>query len=297
MAFDTIPGSAMFDRNASIDAILGALDEVGFAVIERAADAATMDRLDADFDPYMNRVALGATEFAGYRTRRINNLLAKSATCGALAMHPLVLALCDRVLLPYCVRYHLHVTSLIELQPGERAQGLHRDGAIYPVRFPSIPMTLAAFWACTDFTAENGGTSVVPGSHRWEHDREPEPEEIVPTVMPRGSVLIYTSNLIHGSGDNRSTGPRRGMALHYNLGWLRQEENQFLSLPPEIARSLPEPLARLVGYDFGAPYLGFVEAGHPLTLLRDTTPTDMARTSPEAEARAKAIKPIVIADW
>ncbi len=296
MAFDTLPRNAVLDRSASIDAIQAALDEFGFAVIERLADAATMDRLDADFDPWMNAVPLGATEFAGYRTRRINNLLAKSATCGELAMHPMVLALCDHVLLPYCVRYHLHVTSLIELQPGERAQGLHRDGAIYPVRFPSIPMTLAAFWACTDFTEENGGTSVVPGSHRWAHEREPTPDEIVPTMMPRGSVLIYTSNLIHGSGDNRSDGPRRGMALHYNLGWLRQEENQFLSLPPEIARTLPEALARLVGYDFGAPYLGFVEAGHPLTLLRDATPADMARSSPEADRRAREIKPIVVAE-
>jgi ectoine hydroxylase-related dioxygenase (phytanoyl-CoA dioxygenase family) len=289
---DNAPQKFRFGPAASVDAIGSALDAVGFAVIERVADEETMDRLNAEFDPYMNAVMLGATEFAGYRTRRINNLLAKSATCGELAMHPLLLALCDRVLLPYCIRYHLHVTSLIELQPGERAQGLHRDGSIYPVRFPSIPMTLAAFWACTDFTAENGGTNVVPGSHRWEHDREPKPEEIVPTIMPRGSVLIYTSNLIHGSGDNRSNGPRRGMALHYNLGWLRQEENQFLSLPPEIARTLPEALARLVGYDFGAPYLGFVEAGHPLTLLRETTPADMARTSPEADRRAKEIKPI-----
>jgi ectoine hydroxylase-related dioxygenase (phytanoyl-CoA dioxygenase family) len=289
-----VPLDAILDRNATLDRIHETLEEVGYVVIERAADADTMDRLDADFDPYMNAVPLGATDFAGYRTRRINNLLAKSPACGELALHPLVLGLCDRVLLPYCVRYHLHVTSLIELQPGERAQGLHRDGAIYPVQFPSIPMTLASFWACTDFTAGNGGTSVVPGSHRWPQDREPRAEEIVSTVMPRGSVLLYTSNLIHGSGDNRSNGPRRGMALHYNLGWLRQEENQYLSLPPEIARHLPEPLQRLVGYDFGAPYLGFVEAGHPLTLLRASTPADMARTSPEADARAAALKPIVV---
>jgi ectoine hydroxylase-related dioxygenase (phytanoyl-CoA dioxygenase family) len=282
------------DRNATLDRIHETLEEVGYVVIERAADSETMDRLDADFDPYMNAVPLGTTDFAGYRTRRINNLLAKSAACGELALHPLVLGLCDRVLLPFCVRYHLHVTSLIELQPGERAQRLHRDGAIYPVQFPSIPMTLASFWACTDFTAGNGGTSVVPGSHHWPQDREPRAEEIVSTVMPRGSVLLYTSNLIHGSGDNCSNGPRRGMALHYNLGWLRQEENQFLSLPPEIARNLPEPLQRLVGYDFGAPYLGFVEAGHPLTLLRASTPADMARTSQEADARAAALKPIVV---
>lgn len=289
-----MPRDPVLDRSASLDEIQETLEEIGYAIVERAADAATLGRLNADFDPYMDRIQLGRTDFAGYRTKRINNLLAKSRTCHELAMHPLVLGICDRVLLPHCVRYHLHVTGIIELQPGERSQGLHRDGAIYPVRFPSIPMTLAAFWACNDFTAENGGTSLVPGSHRWPHDREPRPEEIVTTVMPRGSVLLYTSNLIHGGGENRSNVTRRGMALHYNLGWLRQEENQYLSLPPTLARDLPEPLQRLIGYDLGAPYLGFVEAGHPQALLRDSVPADMARTSPEAEARAKQLKPLII---
>jgi len=291
-----LPPDPRFDRTASADAVYAALEDVGYAIVERLGDAAVMDRLDAELGPHIDAVQLGHTDFAGYRTKRVNNLLAKSVAAGELALNPLVMAVCDRVLLPHCVRYHLHVTGIIELQPGERAQGLHRDGGIYPVRLPSIPMTLATFWACNDFTAENGGTSLVPGSHRWPHDREARPEEVVSTVMPRGSVLFYTSNLIHGGGTNRANLVRRGMALHYNLGWLRQEENQFLSLPPDKARALPEALQRLIGYDFGAPYLGFVESGHPLTLVRESLPADMARTSPEAEARAKALHPLVVTE-
>ena len=291
-----MPLDPVLDRAASAEAVGAALDEAGYAIVERVADPALMDRLDAEFAPHLDAVQLGHTEFAGYRTKRINNLLAKSRAAQELALHPLVLALCDRVLLPYCLRYHLHVTALIELQPGERAQVLHRDGSIYPVRLPSIPTTLATFWACNDFTAENGGTNLVPGSHRWPHDREPRPEEVVSTVMPRGSVLFYTSNLIHGGGANRATVTRRGMALHYNLGWLRQEENLFLSLPPAIARALPEPLQRLVGYDFGGPYLGFVESGHPQTLLRASLPADMARSSPELEERKKRMKRLTLSE-
>lgn len=282
-----------FARDASAEAVVAALEEHGYAVVERLADAATIDAINADFEPHLDRVQRGTTAFAGFKSRRINNLIAKSPACGRLALHPLVMAVCDRVLLPYCVRYHLHVTSLIELLPGEVAQELHRDGGIYPIRFPGIPMTLATIWALTDFTADNGGTNVVPGSHRWPHERAPRPDEAVPTVMPRGSVLIYTSSFFHGSGANRSNGVRRGMALHYNLGWLRQEENQYLSLPPDIARALPPELQRLVGYDFGAPYLGFVEAGHPQALL-GLAGADMARASPEAIERAKAITPIPI---
>ena len=284
-----------FDRDAAPGDVAGAIDDVGYAIVEGLADAAAMDRLNADFDPHVDAVMVGRTDFAGRRTKRINNLLAKSTACQELAMNPLVLAVCDRILLPHCVRYHLHVTSLIELQPGEEAQVPHRDGGIYPVRFPSIPLTVGTIWACSDFTAENGGTNLVPGSQCWEHGREARPEEVVPAVMPRGSVLIYTSNFIHGSGENRSNGVRRGMALHYNLGWLRQEENQYLSLPPEAARALPDALQRLIGYDLGGPYLGFVEDGNPHVLLEDGDERDMTRSTPEIEEAARRIKPISMA--
>ena len=283
---------AVFDRDATADDVTASLEKVGYAVVRELADRETMDRVNGDFDPYLGEVKLGATEFAGFKTRRINNLIAKSAACGELALYPLVLSVCDHVLLPYCARYHLHVTTVIELQPGEKTQGLHRDGGIYPVRFPSIPMTLATIWALSDFTADNGGTNVVPGSHLWPHERSHRPEEVISTVMPRGSVLIYTSNFLHGSGENRSNGVRRGMALHYNLGWLRQEENQYLSLPPPVAKKLPPELQRLVGYDFGGPYLGFVEEGNPQALLQEGGERNMARTSAEMQEAAARIKPI-----
>ena len=285
--------SPEFDRDASPEVIATSLEEHGYAIVHELADPGMVSRLNADFDPYIDAVQLGRTVFAGHGTKRINNLIAKSGACQELAMHPTILGLCDHVLLPHCARYHLHVTLLVELLPGEKAQELHRDGGIYPIRLPSIPMTLATMWACNDFTAENGGTRVVPGSHRWEHGRKPRPEEIVSTVMPAGSVLLYTSNLIHGSGDNLSGGNRRGMALHYNLGWLRQEENQYLSIPPEKARDIPGEVLKLIGYDFGGPYLGFVEEGHPLALADPNHPRDMDRTGgPEISGRSARLKPL-----
>ncbi|WP_439813692.1 phytanoyl-CoA dioxygenase family protein [Zavarzinia sp. CC-PAN008] len=278
-----MPPGTVFPADAPIAAIIAAIEEHGFAVVTHAADPALVDAANADFDPYLDKVQLGRTDFAGFKTRRINNLIAKSPACGRIAMHPVVMQVCDHFLLPHCVRYHLHVTSLIELGPGERAQEIHRDQSIYPVRYPAPPMTVATIWAMEDFTPINGGTNVAPGSHRWEHERKPQPHEMVATVMPRGSVLIYLGNVLHGSGTNASNATRRAMTLQYNLGWLRQEENQYLSLPPDVARTLPVELQKLVGYDFGGSYLGFVEAGHPLALTGEA-PHDMARTSVEAEA-------------
>jgi len=288
------PTITTFDGEVAADAVIAELESNGCAIVMRRAGDDCMRRLHAELQPYLDEAPVGRTDFAGRASRRRNGLVAKSEACRELAVDPLVLAVCDGVLGPYCVSYRLHVTVLIELMPGEVRQPLHRDGEIYPVRHPAPPMTLSTFWAYTDFTAENGATLIAPGSHRWAHEREPQAHELVQAVMPEGSVLLYTSSVWHGSEANHSEGVRTGMALHYNLGWLRQEENQVLSSPPEIARHFPEQLQRLIGYDLGGPYLGFVEQGNPIRLLRDDGDGDYARTEPALDARRATIEPIPI---
>lgn len=294
------PAITTFDRDATAAAVIAELDANGCAIVERRSGDDCLGRLRAELQPYLEEASFGRTDFAGRTSRRRNGLVAKSEACRELAIDPLVLAVCDGVLGPHCVKYRLHVTVLIELLPGEVRQPLHRDGGIYPVQHPAPPMTLSAFWAYTDFTEANGATLIAPGSHRWPHEREPEAYELVQAVMPEGSVLLYTSSVWHGSEANRSDGVRTGMGLHYNLGWLRQEENQVLSSPPEVARHFPEQLQRLIGYDLGGPYLGFVEDGNPIRLLRDhgdgDKDGDFARTEPALDARREAIQPIPIGD-
>ncbi|MGB1734611.1 MAG: phytanoyl-CoA dioxygenase family protein [Acidimicrobiales bacterium] len=246
-----------YDCNVTAEQLITELDANGCVIVEGHINDTRMRRLHTELQPYLDNAPLGKTDFAGRTSRRRNGLLTKSETCRELAIDPLVLAVCDGVLGPNCVNYRLHVTMLVELMPGEVRQEIHRDGEIYPVRHPAPPMTLAAFWAYTDFTKENGATLVAPGSHRWPQERQPEDHELVQAVMPQGSMLLYTSSVWHGNAANHSDAVRTGMGLHYSLGWLRQEENQVLSSPPEVARNFPERLQRLIGYDFGGPYLGF----------------------------------------
>ncbi len=97
-------------------------------------------------------------------------------------------------------------------------------------------------WAISDFRADNGATLIVPGSHTWPADRQAPPEEVRSAEMPAGSVLFWAGGLLHGAGANVSTDWRYGVILIYSLGWVRQEENQYLDLPPErIASCLPAP--------------------------------------------------------
>ena len=111
----------------------------------------------------------------------------------------------------------------------------------------------------SDFTEENGATRVVVGSNLREDKLSFGPDDTQPAEMARGSVLFYSGSVYHGGGANRSDTTRIGLNITYNVAWLRQEENQYLSVPREVAETLPTELLRLMGYDRGAYALGYID--------------------------------------
>jgi ectoine hydroxylase-related dioxygenase (phytanoyl-CoA dioxygenase family) len=70
-------------------------------------------------------------------------------------------------------------------------------------------------------------------------------------------VVVYLGSVMHGGGANRSDKPRMGLVNTYSLGWLRQEENHYLSIPREVADSYPERIRRLMGYQGHGRILGW----------------------------------------
>jgi ectoine hydroxylase-related dioxygenase (phytanoyl-CoA dioxygenase family) len=69
---------------------------------------------------------------------------------------------------------------------------------------------------------------------------------------------------LHGAGPNTTNGWRFGTFASYSLGWLRQEENHYLNVPPDIARTLAPELRRIVGYQIVDPSLGFADTNADL---------------------------------
>jgi ectoine hydroxylase-related dioxygenase (phytanoyl-CoA dioxygenase family) len=245
--------------NAAPEQIAAVIARDGCAIVDRVASPEQLAKFASEVEPYERSNAAGSDDFAGRRTKRTGALIARSATARDFVTHPVVLGTVARVL-AHATGHQLHLTQLISIGPGEPMQQIHRDQWAFDFfPFPNgYEVQCNTIWAITDFTAENGATRVIPGSHRYADKLKFVEEQTEPAEMVAGSVLFYTGALYHGGGANRSQHVRRGLNLTYNLAWLRQEENQYLACPLEIARTLPEPLLRLMGYARGAYALGYV---------------------------------------
>ena len=238
-----------FDRNAGRDEIVAALREVGAVILTAQADAETVDavarELRAGFDAEGRETE---SDFNGYSTLRISGILAHSRSSAELIGHQRVLDIIDPILLPHCISYRTGSCTGIEVLPGETDQELHTDASIYPMRIPGVEWQVNVMWALDDFTAENGATRVVPYSHVWKGPERPATDGVVQAVMAKGSALVYLGSVLHGSGANRTDASRMGLINTYSLGWLRQEENHYLTIPRDIADSYPERIRWLIGY-------------------------------------------------
>lgn len=249
-----------FTPVSPVENILSALDHDGAAIIVGLADER---QLATQLKPYLEQSKASDGPFYGYNTHRIGGLISKSKICQNLATHPLILAVMDHLLLPSCDKYQLNLTQAIEIKPGERAQFLHRDDAMFPTAGVMESM-VNVIYAVTDFTADNGATRLIPGSHNWPADRQPLEGETVSCEMPAGSCLIYRGSVLHAGSANISEEGRIGAVISYGLGWLKQAENFFLSIPWETVQDYPVRLQNLLGYQLHKPNLGWVEGVDPL---------------------------------
>jgi len=251
---------AHLSRDARPEEVAALVGRDGAAVVDDVAESALLDRIDAELRPYFDATPSGPDDFSGRRTRRTGSLVARSPSCRELVQHPLALG-AARALLEHATNIQLHLTQAIAIGPGETAQPIHRDQWAFDFfPFPQgYEVQCNTIWAMTDFTEENGATRVVVGSNHAADKLSFGHGDTEPAEMRRGSVLLYSGSVYHGGGANRSGQTRLGLNITYNVAWLRQEENQYLSCPRELAETLPTDLLRLMGYDRGAYALGYID--------------------------------------
>ena len=262
--------------DSSAQTLADALRKDGAVIVRDVLSSAMLDRIDSEFAPLIERAERGRDDFTGRSTKRIGALVSRSPACRDVVMNPLILGAANDFLGPYCEKIQLHLTQVIDIEPGQGAQALHRDRLAWGGYLPKpIEPQFNSLWALTDFTSANGATHIVPGSHEWPLERNATPEDTIQAEMARGSVLLYSGTIIHGGGANTARAPRIGLNITYCLGWLRQEENQFLSCPPEVARELDSDLTDLLGYSMGNYALGYYSEPQMLEGKPDTLPPEM----------------------
>jgi ectoine hydroxylase-related dioxygenase (phytanoyl-CoA dioxygenase family) len=241
----------------------------------------------------------GRNPFEGLSTKRIYSLPDKSRAFDPFAIHPTVLALNDYFLQPH---YLLNTFQSSTIEPGEEKQVMHTDDGLIPlprpkplmgivcVPFPSDEKLLlfssvfvldyisticqrsamlnkplqGTMISLDAFTTTNGATTVIPGSHLWSDERLPSREEMVPVVMPAGSMVYFLNTLWHSGGANSSSAPRRSLNVQYCQPWIRSFENMTVAKGWEDLDELPPRLLALLGFSTHS-FMGAVDGRSPRT--------------------------------
>lgn len=256
---------------ASAEAVSASLLEHGYAIVDELVPNALMDRIDAEMGPHVAATPYGQDAFVGKQTRRTGSMIARSPAARELVMNPLAIATAGKFL-GHASTFQLHLTQIISVYPGSAAQPLHQDQLAWDFfPFPDDYHTQCnLLWAMTDYTEEMGATRVVPGSQYKGSKQTYTQADSLPAVMKRGSALFYTGKVFHGAGANVSDRLRQAINITYAVGWVRQEENQYLSCPIEIARTLPDDLLKVMGYQMGCFAMGYVrDFEDPMVVIRE----------------------------
>lgn len=259
---------------------LAELDAQGYTIIPDFLSPQVLTSVREGLAPHL-RSHSGRNNFEGFQTERVYTLVGRGKVFEDIAEDPRVMALLDALLLP---GYLLTASQAICIYPGETAQPVHYDDSFYPIARPRRSISFSTIVAVDAFTAENGGTEIIAGSHRWSDaevagsynsrnaDAPLRPElerQLVPVEMPAGACVFFHGTLMHRGGANRSQAPRLAFSNQYCEPWARTQENFYLGAPPELVRNMSPRVQTLLGYDIMPPFMGHVTASHPTKVLRE----------------------------
>lgn len=248
-----------------VERVAGEVSERGYAVVDDFLGPERLAELREELAPIFaltgNRVVREGRGWPGVQTVHIPNLFAKTRALDDLAIDALLLHIVEHIL---GRQFQMSVAVAMCPGPGADRQGLHQDDSHYPLPRPHMPLVANTLISLDPFTPENGATLVVPGSHRWAQQLDPDAKTVAVTLPP-GALLVWDGALWHAGGANTTADQhRRSINLNFNASWLRQQENQYLGVPREVIRRMPERLQRVLGYNRVNHLCGGVEYQDPL---------------------------------
>lgn len=286
---------------ASVEEIESVIKLYGGCVVKGLFKPETCNQALAEFQPYLDNLGTGAQKWNGTffpsTTKKVAGLITKSDTYASMILNETLLHIAHDL---FAVRHknrfyeprkystckpQIHVTDLLEIHSGGKAQVLHRDDSIYHNILPKADVwtkgrdvSILNFVALSRVTPDNGGTLFVPGSHLWGDEEEaPNEEDALKADMETGDVFMMLCSTYHGGGNNilppeDPLSVRSVALIGYSAGWLKQEENQYIALDWKKLATMPRAVQELAGWTVGLPMLGWYDHGHPLNHLGHDIP-------------------------
>ena len=261
--YSPIDQSGIVVEGLDIGNVVSEIQDKGFSVVKEFLDPKLLERIRAAFNQHVPITEMRAIGTETGRTWRAHNLLAKTRAADEVFLDSRLRAIVDGVIGRY---NQINVTTLFNTLPGETKQFLHQDDGLWPIPRPHPPFLCNALFAFDDFTKTNGATHLVPHSHRWDCPVDQSVESIQ-VEMNSGSVVFWEGGMWHAGGANVTKDQERmGFFISHQVSYLRPQEIQLLSIPPDVVKEMPRKLQRLVGYHpFG---LG-VDGRDPIDVLED----------------------------
>jgi ectoine hydroxylase-related dioxygenase (phytanoyl-CoA dioxygenase family) len=247
-------------KHNSLTEILEVLAQDGGVIVHNMLSPQIVANLLSELAPQSETSQVGpqsdnknVNHFWGQQTKRFTRLAQRSQTfADEVLVHPILTGVADELLKPSCASYWMNTGQMMIVMPGGAPQYMHRDSDDWPAMCSPTapPCQISCMFALSDFTAENGATRVVPGSHLWsDFSRQATDAEITQAVMPAGSGMIYLGKTMHSAGANKTENEARfGMHLSYVLGWLTPEEAGCLGVTEDRAKTFTKQQQQLLGY-------------------------------------------------
>ena len=232
------------------------LAEAGYLVLKNILSGGQIEVINARLEELWReegeRAGIEVIQEPG--VRRLANLINKGEMFRPVFTHPLILEAIRCVLGP---KFRLGSLNARAIPPHtDPKMPFHADTDYGGKPDKKGFYSLTVIWMLDDFTVENGGTHIVPGTHLSQAVPNevmadvcaPHPEQVV-VVGEAGDVVVMNGHCWHTGGANTTDHQRRALLGHYNRADHRQQTNQQVMLSPEVQARMTPLEREILGLD------------------------------------------------
>jgi len=241
------------------------LDEYGVCIVKDAFSPEEVDVIDKRLKEQFageekHKVGTKSRGDEGYGVKSSNeekvsrlvwNLINKGDCFIPLIDHPKLFPLINHIIGEHVVLCSMgaHMNG-----SGNERMPLHMDQwplVPHPLDFPVMANTMVLV---SDNSPENGGTRLIPGSHKWpkidyKTANSSKYQDMAKSITaPKGSAIVWEGRVWHGNGLNRSGEVRSNISIAYLQSWIRPQENSQYSVREGVLEKLTEKQKEVLGF-------------------------------------------------